>query len=98
MRTLPLQADLADFTVVLPHNDCLPKNAPKERLDLMLHHAQVEAQEKAYGKIEQETGMSRDQLTHRWFDDGYGTSHCVFFHRDDPFCGAQCPGISVQMD
>jgi len=97
MRTLPLQADLADYTIVLPHNDCLPQDAPKEKLDLMLHHAQVEAQEKAYRQIEQDTGMSRDQLTHRWFDDD-GTSHCMFFHRDDPFCGSMCPGISVRMD
>jgi len=63
----------------------------------MQHHAQVEAQDKAYRKIEKEAGLTRDQLVHCWHDN-HGTRTCVFVHRDERVHGPSCPGISVMAD
>lgn len=95
MQIPPLQTNLTAYTVVLPADECLPKGAPKEKLELMLHHAQVEAQEAAYRKIEQETGLVREQLIHLWSVED-GTSRCVFMLRETTVQTPH-PGISVQL-
>ncbi len=94
METAPLETDLSGYTVTLPPDEFLPRDAPREKLDLMQHHAHVEALEKAYLRIEQETGLMRDQLTHRWFIDGR-MSTCVFEVRENSVPVPAHPGISL---
>jgi hypothetical protein len=95
MKTSPLEKDLSTYTINLTVDKCLPKGAPHEKLELMVHHAQVEAQEAGYRKIEIETGLTRADVTHHWVND-HGKTKCVFSRREE---SSQMPpsGISVQL-
>ncbi len=86
--------DLSSYTLTLPHDDFLPRNAPREKLELMLHHMQLEAAAAAFLQIEAETGLTRDQIGHYWIVRD-GVSVCVF---KTQAISAHCPpkpGISV---
>jgi len=72
METMLKQDDLSRYTVTLPPGDFLPR---------IQHHAEAEAQDEAYARIEKETGLTRDQLVHCWYDND-GLRTCVFVHRD----------------